>query len=56
MIRHGSGTIGLLSLNEATKEGVAASTAAQKLGILVEFTTDDLDGLYEELKAKASNF
>lgn len=52
MIRIGAGTIGLLALAEARKEGVAAATPAQKLGIHVEFSTDDLDGLYEELKAK----
>jgi catechol 2,3-dioxygenase-like lactoylglutathione lyase family enzyme len=56
MIRHGAGTIGLLSLAEASKEGVIASTRAQNLGIHVEFTTDDLDGLYEELKAKGVEF
>lgn len=56
MIRHGAGTIGLLALAEASKEGVAAGTAAQNLGIHVEFTTDDLDALYEELMAKGVVF
>jgi hypothetical protein len=53
MIRHGSGTIGLLALAEARKEGVEAASVAQKHGIHVEFTTDELDALYEELKGRA---
>jgi catechol 2,3-dioxygenase-like lactoylglutathione lyase family enzyme len=56
MIRIGAGTIGLLSVDEARKEGVEDSSAAQKRAIHVEFTTDDLDGLYEELKAKGVEF
>jgi catechol 2,3-dioxygenase-like lactoylglutathione lyase family enzyme len=52
----GSGTIGLLAIAEAKKEGVEAGTAAQKSGIHVEFSSDDLDGLYEELKAKGIAF
>jgi len=50
------GTIGLLSLNESQKEGVEPSTPAQKRAIHVEFSTDDLDALYEELKAKGMHF
>jgi catechol 2,3-dioxygenase-like lactoylglutathione lyase family enzyme len=56
MLRHGTGTIGLLSIGEAKKEGVEPASAAQKRAIHVEFTTDDLDGLYEELKAKGVIF
>ena len=56
MIRHGAGTIGLLSIVEARKEGVVDSTPQQKSAIHVEFSTDDLDGLYEELKAKGVVF
>jgi catechol 2,3-dioxygenase-like lactoylglutathione lyase family enzyme len=52
----GGGTIGLLAMAEARKEGVAESTAAQKAAIHVEFSTEDLDGLYEELKAKGVVF
>jgi catechol 2,3-dioxygenase-like lactoylglutathione lyase family enzyme len=52
----GSGTIGLLSITEARKEGVVEMTAAQKRGIHVEFSSTDLDGLYEELKAKGVEF
>jgi catechol 2,3-dioxygenase-like lactoylglutathione lyase family enzyme len=56
MIRHGAGTIGLLAFAEASKEGAAESTPAQKSAIHVEFSTDDLDGLYEELKGKGVVF
>ena len=51
MIRVGAGTIGLLSVTEARKEGVEDTNAAQKSAIHVELSTDDLDGLYEELKS-----
>ncbi|MGH7271283.1 MAG: VOC family protein [Polyangiaceae bacterium] len=56
MIRVGEGTIGLLALAEARKEGVDDASATQKRGIHVEFSTDDLDGLYEELKARGVVF
>jgi catechol 2,3-dioxygenase-like lactoylglutathione lyase family enzyme len=56
MIRVGSGTIGLLAFAEAQKEGVEEMNAGQKRGIHVEFSTDDLDGLYQELKAKGISF
>ena len=52
----GGGTIGLLSAVEARKEGVEDTTTAQKRAIHVEFSSDDLDGLYEELKAKGVSF
>jgi catechol 2,3-dioxygenase-like lactoylglutathione lyase family enzyme len=52
----GSGTIGLLWAAEAKKEGVEAASAAQNRGIHVEFSSDDLDGLYEELKGKGVVF
>jgi catechol 2,3-dioxygenase-like lactoylglutathione lyase family enzyme len=52
----GGGTIGLLAVAEARKAGVADSTATQKAAIHVEFSTDDLDGLYEELKTKGVAF
>lgn len=52
----GQGTIGLLSSAVSEREGVTASSAAQKRAIHVEFSTDDLDGLYEELKAKGVVF
>jgi catechol 2,3-dioxygenase-like lactoylglutathione lyase family enzyme len=56
MIRVGAGTIGLLSLDVARKEGVEETSAAQKRAIHVELSTDDLDGLYEELKARGVEF
>ena len=52
MLRSGAGTLGLLAMAEARKGGVEVSSAAQKQAVHVEFTTDDLDGLYEELKSK----
>ncbi len=59
MIRVGGergGTIGLLALAEARKEGVEETTPEQKRAIHVEFSSDDLDGLYEELKSKGIAF
>ncbi|MGI8846929.1 MAG: VOC family protein [Candidatus Dormibacteria bacterium] len=50
------GTIGLLSVEEARKEGAENMTRAQRRAIHVEFTTDDLDGLHEELCAKGMIF
>src|SRR5580658_5470810 len=52
----GGGTIGLLSSAEARKEGVEEMSATQKRGVHVEFSSDDLDGLYEELKSKGVTF
>jgi catechol 2,3-dioxygenase-like lactoylglutathione lyase family enzyme len=56
MVRLGAGTIGLLSMAVASKEGVEPSSAGQKRAIHVELSTDDLDGLHEELKAKGVVF
>jgi catechol 2,3-dioxygenase-like lactoylglutathione lyase family enzyme len=56
MIRHGAGTIGLLWIAEARKEGIADSTPNQRAAIHVEFTTDDLDTLYIELQEKGVAF
>ncbi len=56
MIRVGAGTIGLLALAEARKEGVEETSATQKRAIHVEFSTDDLDGLFQALKAKGVGF
>lgn len=50
------GTIGLLSQQESQKEGVEPSTPEQKRAIHVELSTDDLDTLYEQLKAKGVLF
>lgn len=49
-------TIGLLAWAEAKKEGVAPVSAKHNRGIHVELTTDDLDALYKELKAKGVKF
>ena len=56
MIRIGAGTIGLLSVAEARKEGVEDASAKQKRAVHVEFSSDDLDGLYEELRSKGVAF
>lgn len=50
------GTIGLLSVEEARKEGAQDMTAGQRRAIHVEFTTDDLDALYNELTANGMTF
>ena len=47
---------GLLSVVEARKQGVLDSSAAQKRGVHVEFSTDDLDGLHGELNSKGVVF
>jgi catechol 2,3-dioxygenase-like lactoylglutathione lyase family enzyme len=52
----GGGTIGLLAFAEARKEGAEETSPAQKRALHVELSTDDLDGLYEELKAKGVVF
>lgn len=52
----GGGTIGLLSFAVAKKDGVTKMTAKQKRGIHVEFSTDDLEGLYKTLRAKGIRF
>jgi catechol 2,3-dioxygenase-like lactoylglutathione lyase family enzyme len=58
MIRVGGpagGTIGLLA-HDADPAGSASTTAAQRAGIHIELTTDNLDGLYEQLQAKGVVF
>jgi catechol 2,3-dioxygenase-like lactoylglutathione lyase family enzyme len=52
----GGGTIGLLSVVEARKEGCADSTPEQKRGVHVELSTDDLDRLHADLLAKGVVF
>jgi catechol 2,3-dioxygenase-like lactoylglutathione lyase family enzyme len=56
MIKVGGGTIGLLSVEEARKEGAEETTSAQKRAIHIEFTTDDLDSVYEELTTRGMTF
>ncbi|MBJ7609420.1 MAG: VOC family protein [Candidatus Dormibacteraeota bacterium] len=50
------GTIGLLAVEEAGKESLEEMTSTQKRAIHVEFTTDDLDAVYEELTARGMAF
>ena len=56
LLRADSGTIGLLSLETAREEGAEPMTAEQKRAIHVEFSTDNLDALYEELRARGVVF
>lgn len=56
MIRVGEGTIGLLAFEEGQKDGVVEMTFEQKRAIHVEFSTDDLDTLYKELKSQGIEF
>ncbi len=49
MIRHGAVTLGLLAMAEAQKDGVEPSRPAQRAATHVEFSTDDLDALYQQL-------
>jgi catechol 2,3-dioxygenase-like lactoylglutathione lyase family enzyme len=56
MIKVGEGTIGLLSVEEARKEGAEEMTSAQRRAIHIEFTTDDLDSVYEELISRGMTF
>jgi catechol 2,3-dioxygenase-like lactoylglutathione lyase family enzyme len=46
------GTVGLLAWDVAKKEGAQEMNTLQARGIHVELSTDNLDGLYEELIAE----
>ena len=50
------GTIGLLSQNVSEGEGVEPSAYQQKRAVHIEFSVDNLDELFEELKAKGVIF
>jgi catechol 2,3-dioxygenase-like lactoylglutathione lyase family enzyme len=52
----GGGTIGLLSNARAKSDGAVETTALQKRSIHVEFSTDDLDGLYKDLQSRGVEF
>ncbi len=52
----GGGSIGLLSAEEARKEGAEDMTPAQRLGIHVELSTDDLDAAYQEFVERGLTF
>ncbi len=56
MIKVGGGTIGLLSVEEARKDGAEEMTPGQKRAIHVEFTTDNLDSVYAELTTRGMTF
>jgi catechol 2,3-dioxygenase-like lactoylglutathione lyase family enzyme len=59
MIRVGGptgGTIGLLAHDSANPLGSISMTPEQRAGIHVELTTDNLDVLYEHLKARGVVF
>ena len=53
---HDGGTIGLLSQSQSKKESVKPSTSSQKHAVHIEFSTDNLDMLFEELKASGVIF
>jgi len=52
----GGGSIGLLSVEEARKEGAEDMTPAQRRAIHVELSTDDLDAAHQELLARGMTF
>ena len=59
MIRVGGatgGTIGLLVHDRDDPFGSTSATPRQRAGVHVELTTDDLDGLYEQLKGRGVEF
>jgi catechol 2,3-dioxygenase-like lactoylglutathione lyase family enzyme len=52
----GGGSIGLLSVEEARKEGAEDMTPPQRRAIHVELSTDDLDAVYRELVVRGMVF
>ena len=56
LVKVGGVSLGLLSVEEARKDGALAMTPDQRRAIHVEFTTDDLDAVYEELKVNGMIF
>lgn len=56
LLKAGTGTIGLLSSDEALKAGAAPTTPEQRRGIHIEFSTDDLDALYATLLEEGLEF
>lgn len=56
LLRAGAGTIGLLSQEEALKDGAGSTTPEQRRGVHVEFSTDDLDRLYADLTVDGVEF
>ena len=51
-VNDGATTLGLLAWTEAEKEGAERLSRVQARAVHVEFSTDDLDGLYASLLAK----
>jgi uncharacterized glyoxalase superfamily protein PhnB len=56
LLRAGSGTIGLLSDAAAIKDGAVPASAEQRRGVHVEFSTEDLDGLFTILNGNGVSF
>jgi len=56
LIRIGEGTIGLLSQEVPEAAPASAWTAEQCSALHLEFSTDNLDALYEELRARGVHF
>lgn len=56
LVRAGAGTIGILSMDAARKDGAVPTSAAQRRGVHVEFSTDDLDALYLTLQGYGVSF
>lgn len=52
----GGGSIGLLSMEEARKQGAEDMTPAQRRAIHVELSVDDLDDAYQELLERGMTF
>lgn len=50
------GTIGLLSVDEAGKEGAEKVTPGQRRSIHIEVSVDDLDAAYQELLDRGMTF
>ena len=51
-VNEGAATLGLLAWTEAEKDGAKRLSRMQARAVHVEFSTDDLDGLYVSLLAK----
>ncbi len=56
LIKVDGGSIGLLSIGEAQKEGAEDMSPEQRRAIHVELSTDDLDVAYQELVDRGMTF
>lgn len=56
LVRADRGTIGLLSVEAAAKDGVTAGTPEERRGVHIEFSTDNLDDLYTALQKAGVEF